>query len=303
MVEFGLGDRGALAFPHNFACCFCQVTGLVNETAVAEQPGDRPLDLPAVSAEPLAGLDTRARDARDESSGAEPGKVFGGVVRLVGADRDRSPSSWPAPGAYGGKAQEQRLERLAVMHVRTGHCDGQRDALRFGQHMQLAALLTAIDRVRPGQRAPLFARTDAASMIAEVQSSAPLAPSSSRTARCSRRHRPALVHAANRRCAVAGEVPNVGGRYRQAQPLVSTYTTAVNTFRSATGTVPPPCCLGRNGGISGAAIFHNPSGTKSRARSTAIADDHAPRGACGPPSGQCGNSSWRSSPTTSNLHK
>jgi hypothetical protein len=139
-----------------------------------------------VSAEPLARLDTRARDARDESSGAEPGKVFGGVVRLVGADRDRSPSSWPAPGAYGGKAQEQRLERLAVMHVRTGHCDGQRDALRFGQHMQLAALLTAIDRVRPGQRAPLFARTDAASMIAEVQSSAPLAPSSSRTARCSR---------------------------------------------------------------------------------------------------------------------
>lgn len=38
------------------------------ETAVAEQPGDRPLDLPAVSAEPLAGLDARARDARDESS-------------------------------------------------------------------------------------------------------------------------------------------------------------------------------------------------------------------------------------------
>lgn len=39
-----------------------------SETAVAEQPGDRPLDLPAVSAEPLAGLDARARDARDESS-------------------------------------------------------------------------------------------------------------------------------------------------------------------------------------------------------------------------------------------
>ncbi len=88
---------------------------------------------------------------------------------------------------------------------------------------------------------------------------------------CSRRHRPASVHAANRRCAMAGEVPNVGGCYRQAQPPVSTYTTGVKTFRSATGTVPPPCYLGRNCGISGPAAFHNPSE-------------------------QCGNSSWSSSP-------
>ena len=37
-----------------------------------------------------------------------------------------------------------------------------------------------------------------------------------------------------------GDVPNVGGRCRQAQPLVSTYTTAVNTARSSRGAVPPP---------------------------------------------------------------
>lgn len=49
--------------------------------------------------------------------------------------------------------------------------------------MQFAALLASIDRIRPGQRTPLFARTDAASTIADDQSSSPLAPSSSKTGR------------------------------------------------------------------------------------------------------------------------
>ncbi|MFD5428406.1 hypothetical protein [Streptomyces sp. NPDC127084] len=34
------------------------------------------------------------------------------------------------------------------------------------------------------------------------------------------------VHTVKRRCAVAEDVPNVGGRCRQAQPLVSTYSAA-----------------------------------------------------------------------------
>lgn len=75
-------------------------------------------------------------------------------------------------------------------------------------------------------------------MIAEVQSTSPRAPSSSSTARCERRHRPASVHTVKRRCAVAGDVANVGGRCRQAQPLVSAYTTAVNTARSSHGAGP-----------------------------------------------------------------
>lgn len=111
-------------------------------------------------------------------------------------------------------------------------------------------------------------------MIAEVQSSSPRAPSSSRTARCSRRHSPASVHAVNRRCAVAGETPNVGGRRRQAQPLVGTYTTAVNSARSSTGLVPPPCGRDVNFGSSGAANSHNPYGTSRRDRSTATVQHH-----------------------------
>jgi hypothetical protein len=66
------------------------------------------------------------------------------------------------------------------------------NALGLGQHVQLAALPAAIDRVRPGQRIPLFARTAAASTIADVQSSSPRAPSPSKTTRCGAPPQPRL---------------------------------------------------------------------------------------------------------------
>jgi len=162
------------------------------------------------------------------------------VVGLVASELGRASPARSATGADRGQAEHQGLEGLAVVGVRGGDPDDQGYALRFGQDVQFAAGFAAIDRIRPGQRAPFFARTDAPSMMAEVQSISPSAPSWSRTARCSRGHTPALVHAANRRCAVAGETPNDGGKCLQAHPLVSTYTTAANTARSSNGALPPP---------------------------------------------------------------
>lgn len=141
--------------------------------------------------------------------------------------------------------------------------------------MQFAAFLATIDRIRSGQRAPLLARTDAASTIADDQSRSPLAPSSSSTARCSLRHNPASVHTLNRRCAVAGETPKDSGKCRQVHPLVSTYTTAANTARSSTGSVPPPCGRETNFGINGANSSHSSSGTSRRDRSTLTNQHHA----------------------------
>ncbi len=128
---------------------------------------------------------------------------------------------------------------------------------------------------QPYELVPLFARTEAGLTSAADQSIDPAAPSRSRTSLWRRRHKPALVQAANRRCAVAGLTPKQGGKRCHAHDVVSAYTIAQNTFRSATGAVPPPCRRGLNGGISGAAISHSPSGTRSRSRSTAIAGDHA----------------------------
>jgi hypothetical protein len=245
------------------------------EASVAEGPGDGPFDLPAVAAEAGGGFGARPGDAWHDSASAQPSEVVGGVVRLVAAELGRASAAWSATGADRRQAENQGLEGLAVVGVGGGDPDDQGEALRIGQDVEFAAGFASIDRVRPGQRAPLFARADAPSMMAEVQSSSPRAPSRSRTARCKRGHTPALVQAANRRCAVAGETPNDGGRCRQAHPLVSTYTTAVNTARSSSGALPPPWRRGENAGNNGPASSHRPSGTSRCDRSTPMKVNHA----------------------------
>lgn len=55
---------------------------------------------------------------------------------------------------------------------------------------------------------------------------------------------PGRIHTVKHRCAVGTLTLNWSGSIRHAQPLVSTYTTAVNTARWSTGVVPPPCGRG-----------------------------------------------------------
>lgn len=135
--------------------------------------------------------------------------------------------------------------------------------------------LPPVNRIRPGQGALFFARTLAASTIALVQSASPRAPSSSSAAPYRRRQSPASVQAVNRLCALAGETPKEPGNICQAHPLVSTYTTAVNTARSSTGAVPPPCGRDLNPGNNGATSPHNSSGTSRRERASTTRPHHA----------------------------
>ena len=53
-------------------------------------------------------------------------------------------------------------------------------------------------------------------------------------------HTRAVLHSAKRRCTVCQEAPKIGGNYRQAQPVVATYTIAARTKRSSTRRRPPP---------------------------------------------------------------
>jgi len=140
--------------------------------------------------------------------------------------------------------------------------------------MDLRTGFASIDRIRPGQRAPFFARRLAPSSTARDQSIIPRPPSSSSTARCSRRHKPAWVHSVNRRCAVGTVTPKLGGKCRHAQPLVSTNTIAVNNARSSTRDIPPPCGRLFAGGINGSTKAHNSSGTNRRDSSSTTARDH-----------------------------
>ncbi len=172
--------------------------------------------------------------------------------------------------------EHEGCEGGAVVGVGRGHPDGQWDARAVAQGVDLGAAFASIDRVRAGQRSPFFARSDAPSSIARDQSIMPLEPSSSSTARCTRRHSPDRVHSVNRRCAVGTFTPKLGGRCRHAQPLVSTNTIAVNTARSSTRGIPPPCRRTGAGGINGSTNAHNSSST-NRAANSSITDQHHAR--------------------------
>lgn len=139
--------------------------------------------------------------------------------------------------------------------------------------MDLRSGFASIDRARTGQRSPFSARTAAPPRTARDQSIRPSDPSSSSTAQCSRRQNPALVQSVNRRCAVGTVTPNDGGNSRHGQPLVNTYTIAVNTVRSSTGSVPPPYGRGSNDGINGSTNAHNSSGT-NRFDNASTTQDH-----------------------------
>jgi hypothetical protein len=183
--EFGeflvAGQRGGEAEEGEEVAAFALVPN--SEAAEAEEPGDGAFDLPPVSAESLGRLDAWAGDAGDDATFPQPGQGVGGVVRLVGAELAGTRATRSASGSYGRDRFHQGFEGLAVVGVRPGHADRQWDAPSLGQHVQFAAGFAAVDRIAPGQRTPLFARTEAASMIAEDQSSSPRAPSSSSTAR------------------------------------------------------------------------------------------------------------------------
>lgn len=231
------------------------------QPAVAGEPGDGPFDDPPVPAEPVRGLDAAAGDTGPDTAGAEHAAQVGIVVALVGVQLVRTAPAGAAPGPDGGDGLDQGFQADTVVGVGGRHADGQGQPVAVGQGVDFAAGLAPVDRTRTGQAAPLFARTDAASAVARDQSINPLDPSWSSAATCNRRHNPALVQATNRRCAVALDTPNPGGRCRHAHPVVNTYTIAANTARASIGGVPPPCGRRGGGGINGAARLHNSSDT------------------------------------------
>jgi hypothetical protein len=94
---------------------------------------------------------------------------------------------------------------------------------------------------------------------------------------CSRSHRPAAVHSANRRCAVGRVTANIAsGSFHHEHPASVRYRIAASTRRSSVRRRPPPCGRNGAGGISGAAISHNESGTHFAMTSSSTKDHHGP---------------------------
>lgn len=169
------------------------------EAVVAGQPRNRALDHPPVTAEMIGGLDTFAGNTDADTSITDPFTQFSGIIGFVGVQFGGSAPAWATPRSDRRDRLDQRGQRLTIVGIRRRNTHGQRYSRALGQDMDLGAGFATVDRTRPGQRPPFLARTDAASITACDQSITPLPPSSSRTAQCNRRQRPASVHTLNRR--------------------------------------------------------------------------------------------------------
>ena len=144
------------------------------EPAAAQQPGQGPFHLPAVAAQPLAGLDPTTGDPRADASAAQRPSASGEVIALVSVQLGRAPArptrSAPRPD-HRWDGIHQLFQERRVVGVGGRQRDRERRALPIDQQVILGAWLASVDRIRAGQLPPCRARMLTASTDARDQSS------------------------------------------------------------------------------------------------------------------------------------
>jgi hypothetical protein len=152
------------------------------QAPVGQQPGQGSLDLPAVAAQPLAGLDPTPGDPRADPSPPQQLPAARVVVALITMELGRPPawptgsSPWPNDRRDG---IDHRLQELGVMGVGGRQPNGQRQAAGIDQQVVLGSGLAAVDRIRANEFPPRLARTLTLSIAARDQSTWPSSPSQS----------------------------------------------------------------------------------------------------------------------------
>lgn len=162
------------------------------------------------------------------------------VVRAVGIDLRGTLSSSTAGTLDRRDRIDQRHRLFAVMDVRAGVDERQRDPLAIAHNMPLRAIFAAIGGIRPGKRPPKTARTEQLSKIALSQSISSASPSSSNSRRQICSHTPSACQSRSRRQQVMPEPQPIScGKYSHGQPVRSTNRIPVKAWRSGTGGRPP----------------------------------------------------------------
>jgi len=196
------------------------------------------------------------------------------VVRAVGIDF-RGALSSPAARTLNRRDRiDQRQRLLAVMDVRAGVEQRQRDPLAVAHNMPLRAIFAAIGGIRAGKRPPKTARTEQLSRIAWSQSISSASPSSSNSRRQICSHTPIMCQSRSRRQQVMPEPQPIScGKYSHGQPVRSTKRIPVNALRSGTGGRPP---FGRSffAGNNGSMRNHNSSVSSGLAISRSSMNPH-----------------------------
>ena len=125
------------------------------EAAEAVQPGEGPLDNPAMTSKLLAGFDAASCDAGLDASLLAGLAASVEVVGLVGMELRRS-SSWPASFAANRRdGIQQFAQGFAVVDVGSGQQEGERDALPVCDEMALGPRPAAVGWIGTGRLTPL----------------------------------------------------------------------------------------------------------------------------------------------------
>lgn len=207
---------------------------------VPGEPRQGPLDRPAVSAEPLGGVDAPARDPHRDPAPVQKPPAARDVVRLVGVKLGGAFAALPRGLPDPRHGVDQGLEHHAVVAVRAGQEGRQRNPLPIRDYVPFCARLAAIGGVRADGGAPLLAGRLALSRQARDQSMRSASPRRSRSTRWRRSYTPATCQSRNRRQQVTpDQQPVWTGRYSQGMPVLSTRRMPVNAARSGTRGRPP----------------------------------------------------------------
>lgn len=231
------------------------------KTSVLMQPADRSLDDPAGGAEAAAVRGPAMGEYRLDVPLPQFGFVRLRVVRAVALDARRPEARAPAGASEWRDGVDEREELGDVVSVRTSERDHQRDALRFGEDMVLAARTGAIGRIGTRLEPPFSARMLELSTTARDQSISPAWWNASSSARWSCFHTPAACQSRNRRQQVIPDPQPISlGRYSHGQPLISTKMIPVRVARSETRG--RPVFWGARRGRCGSTSSHSASSTK-----------------------------------------
>ena len=225
------------------------------------QPGDRPLDDPAESAQAGAVRLSPFGDRRPDAALAQEAPVFVVVVTAVGEEHV-GPSARPADSPGDSRhLVEQGQELSDVVAVPAGQGHRERDALSVGEDMVLAARPCAVDRAGTAFGPRRAARTWEESITALDQSSWFFDRSFFSSTACNLSQTPASFQAARRRQHVMPEPkPNSWGRYSHWMPVCSTNKIPHRACRSGT-LGRPSTCFGPGSGNNGSTSDHSSSET------------------------------------------
>ncbi len=125
------------------------------QASEAVELGEGTFDHPAVSSQPVLGLDAAASDAGDDAPRSQGQPQVPIVVTLVGMQLVRPTAGSAAGlGPDGLDGVDGGEHHLRIVHVRGAHQDRERDAVGVDHKMALRALFAAIRRILPGFSPP-----------------------------------------------------------------------------------------------------------------------------------------------------